>query len=53
MPRVLENAEVAIERTIDWERASPSEPSSGLGLLDYEAEDALLNEIGFGCHRED
>ena len=30
-----------------------SEPPSGLGLFDYEAEDALLNEIGFGCHRED
>ena len=43
------NAELAIDRTIAWERAHPSEPSLGLGLLGYEAEDALLNEIGLRC----
>ena len=46
------NPKVAIERTIAWERAKPSGPSSGIGLLDYEAEDALLDEIGLGRHRE-
>jgi nucleoside-diphosphate-sugar epimerase len=47
------NLKVAIERTITWERAHPSGQSSGLGLLDYDAEDALLDEIRLGRHRED
>jgi nucleoside-diphosphate-sugar epimerase len=42
------NLKTAIEQTIAWERAHPSESSSGLGLLDYEAEDAIKNEIGLG-----
>ena len=33
----------AIERTIAWERSEPGAvQSSGIGLLDYDAEDALL-----------
>jgi nucleoside-diphosphate-sugar epimerase len=47
------NAKVAIEQTVAWERANPSELSSGLGLLDYEAEDSLLDELGLRCQRED
>jgi nucleoside-diphosphate-sugar epimerase len=39
------NPNVGIERTIAWERANVSEPSSGIGLLDYEAEDAVLDKI--------
>jgi nucleoside-diphosphate-sugar epimerase len=38
----------ALERTVAWERANPSGPSPGIGLLDYDAEDALLAEIGHG-----
>jgi nucleoside-diphosphate-sugar epimerase len=49
----LENPRVAIERTIAWERANPSGPSSCIGLLDYESEDPLLNEIELGRNRED
>lgn len=36
----------AMERTIAWERANPPTTIQGLGLLDYEAEDQLLAEIG-------
>jgi nucleoside-diphosphate-sugar epimerase len=36
----------ALSRTITWERAHPGEPTSGVGLLDYQAEDALLAELG-------
>jgi nucleoside-diphosphate-sugar epimerase len=49
----VENPKVAIERTIAWERANQSQPSSGIGLLDYEAEDLLLWEIGLGRYEED
>lgn len=35
-------AHEALARTIAWERATPAGPAPGLGLLDYEAEDALL-----------
>jgi hypothetical protein len=45
--------QVALERTIARERANRSGLSPGLGLLDYEAEDALLAEIGLGHHQED
>ena len=38
----------ALERTVAWERANPAGSSPGLGLLDYDAEDALLAEIGIG-----
>jgi nucleoside-diphosphate-sugar epimerase len=38
----------ALERAIAWERANPSETPRGIGLLDYDAEDALLAEIGHG-----
>jgi nucleoside-diphosphate-sugar epimerase len=43
----------ALERTIAWERANPSGPSPGIGLLDDEAEDALLSEMRPGQHQED
>ena len=36
----------ALTRTIDWERVHPPEQPSGLGLLDYDAEDAILAETG-------
>lgn len=42
-----------LERAIAWERANPSAVSQGIGLLDYDAEDALLADIGLGRHRED
>lgn len=48
-----ENPRVAIEWAIDWERANPSQPSSGIGLLEYEAEDSLLREMGLGRYGED
>jgi nucleoside-diphosphate-sugar epimerase len=35
----------ALGRTITWERAHPVGPTSGVGLLDYQAEDALLAEL--------
>jgi nucleoside-diphosphate-sugar epimerase len=35
-------------RTIAWERANPSGPSPGIGLLPDDAEDALLTELGHG-----
>jgi nucleoside-diphosphate-sugar epimerase len=35
----------AIEQTIAWERANPAAISDAIGLLNYEAEDALLAEI--------
>ena len=44
---------VAIKRTIAGERANPLRPSSGIGDLDYEAEDSLLKEIGLAPHRKD
>jgi nucleoside-diphosphate-sugar epimerase len=47
------NPQEALERTIAWERANPSGPSPGIGLLDYEAEDVLLDEIRLGRHRAD
>jgi nucleoside-diphosphate-sugar epimerase len=47
------NPKVGIERTIAWERTNPSGPATGIGLLDYEAEDSLLNEIGLGLRREE
>lgn len=37
-----------LERTIAWERAKPAGMPLGVGLLDYDAEDALLTEIGHG-----
>ncbi len=36
----------ALERTIAWERANPPEKPSSVGLLDYDAEDRLLAELG-------
>ncbi|WP_337173495.1 NAD-dependent epimerase/dehydratase family protein [Paludisphaera sp.] len=36
----------ALAMTIAWERANPPTTLHGLGLLDYEAEDELLGEIG-------
>jgi nucleoside-diphosphate-sugar epimerase len=38
----------ALELTVAWERAHPPAASQGVGLLEYEAEDALLDEIGRG-----
>jgi len=38
----------ALERTITWERANPVGSSLGIGLFEYEAEDALLKEMGRG-----
>jgi nucleoside-diphosphate-sugar epimerase len=43
----------ALERTIAWERANPSGPAPGIGLLDYDSEDLLAAGIGLGRHRED
>ncbi len=40
--------QTALERTVAWERANPGGPSHGIGLLDYDAEDAVLAEIGHG-----
>ncbi|HKI17456.1 MAG TPA: NAD-dependent epimerase/dehydratase family protein, partial [Isosphaeraceae bacterium] len=37
--------QTALERTVAWERANPGGPSQGIGLLDYNAENALLAEI--------
>ncbi len=34
--------EEALDRTIVWERANLAGPAPGIGLLDYDAEDALL-----------
>lgn len=42
----------ALERTIAWERANLAGVPQGIGLLDYEAEDAFLAEIGLGQHQE-
>jgi len=39
-------SQVALGRTVAWERAHPAEPTQEIGLLDYDAEDALLAEIG-------
>ncbi len=36
----------ALERTIAWERANPPEKPSSIGLLDYEAEDVVLADLG-------
>ena len=36
----------ALERTIAWERTNPAGPRPGIGILDYDAEDALLAELG-------
>jgi len=41
-------SQAALERTVVWERANPGGPSLGFGLLDYDAEDALLAEIRHG-----
>jgi nucleoside-diphosphate-sugar epimerase len=38
----------AIERTVAWERANPPATFQGVGLLDFEAEDALLEKLGHG-----
>jgi nucleoside-diphosphate-sugar epimerase len=38
----------ALERTVAWERANPPATFQGVGLLGYEAEDALLAEMGNG-----
>jgi nucleoside-diphosphate-sugar epimerase len=38
----------ALERTVAWERANPTRASQGIGLLNYDAEDALLAEIVCG-----
>jgi nucleoside-diphosphate-sugar epimerase len=47
------NPQEALERTIAWERANLSGTPTGIGLLDYDAEDALLEEIGHGRNRKD
>ena len=36
----------SLERTIAWERVNPPDQPSSVGLLDYEAEDRLLAELG-------
>jgi nucleoside-diphosphate-sugar epimerase len=36
----------ALEKTIAWERTNPAGPTPGMGMLDYDAEDALLAELG-------
>jgi nucleoside-diphosphate-sugar epimerase len=36
----------SLGRTIVWERANPIEKPSSIGLLDYEAEEAVLAELG-------
>lgn len=38
--------EEALERTVAWERANPAGPPSGIGLLAYDTEDAILAELG-------
>jgi nucleoside-diphosphate-sugar epimerase len=38
----------ALEQTVAWERAHSTGASHGIGLLDYDAEDTLLAEIGRG-----
>jgi nucleoside-diphosphate-sugar epimerase len=35
-----------LERTIAWERTDPAGSPPGIGLLDYEAENAILAEAG-------
>ena len=42
------SAQEALEQTVAWERANPAGPAQGMGLLDYDAEDALLAEIRHG-----
>jgi hypothetical protein len=37
-----------LERTIAWERTQPASTSQGIGLLEYDAEDALLAEMRRG-----
>jgi nucleoside-diphosphate-sugar epimerase len=39
---------VTLERTVSWERAHPVLDTQGIGLLDYDAEEALLTDIGRG-----
>ena len=36
----------ALERTIAWERTNPAGQTQAMGMLDYDAEDALLAELG-------
>jgi nucleoside-diphosphate-sugar epimerase len=36
----------ALAETVKWERTNPGGPSPGFGLLDYDAEDALLAQMG-------
>lgn len=43
--------QLGLERTLAWERANPAGASQGIGLVDYDAEDALLAEIGYGRSR--
>jgi nucleoside-diphosphate-sugar epimerase len=38
----------ALARTVAWERANSPAAFQGVGLLDYEAEDAILAEMGNG-----
>ncbi len=38
----------ALARTVAWERANPPAAFQGVGLLDYEAEDSLVAEMGRG-----
>jgi hypothetical protein len=40
------DSQLGLERTIAWERANPIGATSGIGLLDYGAEDAILAEMG-------
>ena len=40
------NARAALERTIAWERTNPGGQSRGIGLLEYDAEDAQLASGG-------
>jgi nucleoside-diphosphate-sugar epimerase len=37
--------EEALARTVAWERANPTGQAMGIGMADYEAEDAILAEI--------
>jgi nucleoside-diphosphate-sugar epimerase len=38
-------ARESLEQTVAWERANPAAASTGIGLLDYETEDAVLAEL--------
>lgn len=44
---IVDRAE-GLRRTVGWERETLPDETPGLGLLDYDAEDALLRELGGG-----